>query len=105
MYESSHLIEKHRQLPFVEKYIMLGLVGDMGGEVLAHYAMPVGSILLVKLLLDMFGNLVLNFDVICSKFGLHWLSSTYLMAYAFISEESGMSMMVSLRGSDIGCTI
>ena len=84
---------------------MLRLVGDVGGEVLAYYAVPVGPVLLVELLLDMFGDPILHFDVVCSEFGLSKGACTSLMASAFMSEESGISMMVSLRESDISCII
>ena len=67
---SAHFVEEDGQLSLVEEYVVLGLVGNEGGEVLAHYAVPVRTVLLVELLLDVFGYSVLDLYVLSCVFGL-----------------------------------
>ena len=57
---SSRLEEEHSHLSHVEIDEMLGLMGDIGAEVPAHNAVPGGVVLLVKLLLDVGGDVLLD---------------------------------------------
>lgn len=60
--------------------------------------MPIGTIFLVKLFLDMFWHQVLNLDVIDSVFSLSIIQMiTYFIASAIMSELSGMSIMLSFE--------
>jgi hypothetical protein len=43
-------------MPFIEKNVVFGLVAYKRGKVFTDDAMPIGSILFVKLLFDMFAH-------------------------------------------------
>lgn len=57
-------------MSFVEEDIIFSLVADKGAEILADDAVPVGAVLLVKLLFDVFGHEIFCFEVVDCVFSL-----------------------------------
>lgn len=80
-------------MSLIEEDIILGLVANEGAEVLADHAVPVGAVLLIELLLDVFGHQVFHLQVVHCILGLNKDGSTSFMASAIMSELSGMSIM------------
>ena len=56
-------------MPFVKKYVVLGLVAHIRGEIFANNTMPVGAVFFVKFFLDVLGHFVFNFDIVDGPFG------------------------------------
>ena len=77
---SSNLVEQDGELTFVEEDIIFSLVANVGAEVFAHAAMPVRTVLLIELLLDMLGHQELGFEVIDCIFSLSDQRGTSRMA-------------------------
>jgi hypothetical protein len=83
-------------MTLVEEDVIFGLVAGIGGKVLTHDTMPVGTVLFIKLFLDVFGHEVLHLDVIDCVFSLYLFAmGTYFIASAIMSELSGMSTILS----------
>ena len=61
---SSEFVKQNGQLPDVEEYIMLTLVGYIARKVFSDAAMPVGTVGLIKELLDELTDLPLGFFLI-----------------------------------------
>ena len=51
-------------MTFIEEDIIFSLVADVGAEVFAHAAVPVRSVLLIELLLDVLGHQELSLEVV-----------------------------------------
>lgn len=77
---SSDFIEENGELSLIEEDIILSLVANKGAEVLADHAVPIGAVLLVKLLLDMLGHQVLHLQVVHRVLRLNLTSSTSFIA-------------------------
>lgn len=67
-------------MSLVEEDVILGLVADKRVEVFADYAVPVGAVLLVELLLDVFGHQVLCLEVVDCELSLISVQSTSFIA-------------------------
>lgn len=80
-------------MSLVEENVVFSLVADIRTEVFADYAVPVGSIFLIKFLLNVFGHKILDFEVVNCVLGLDWSRVTSLMASAIMSEPSAISIM------------
>ena len=48
-------------MSFIEENVIFGFVADVGAKVLADYAVPVGAVLLIEFLFDMFGHEIFHF--------------------------------------------
>lgn len=92
-------------MSLIEEDIVLGLVADKGTKVLAHHTMPVGSVLLVELLLYVFGHEVLHLEVVHCVLGLRCMRVTSFIASAIMSELSGMSIMFSFFIASVICNL
>lgn len=80
-------------MSFIEENVIFGFVADVGAKVLADYAVPVGAVLLIEFLFDMFGHEIFHFEVVDGIFGLNEWHFTSFMASAIMSDPSGISMM------------
>ena len=49
---------------------MFGLITDVRGKTFANHTVPIGTILLIKLIFDMLGHLELDLDIINCPFCL-----------------------------------
>jgi hypothetical protein len=63
---SSRLEEEHCDLPHIEVDEMFGLMCDVGSEVPANHTVPGGVVLLVKLLLDVGRDILLDVELLQS---------------------------------------
>lgn len=73
-------------MTFIEEDIIFRLIADIGGEILAYDAVPIGPVGFIEFLFDMFRYLILDFDIFNGPFRLNALTCTYLIASAAIPE-------------------
>ena len=66
----AQFVEQDRDRTLLEEHVSLRLVADLRIEVLAHDAVPVWAIVLIKVVFQMFRYLVLNLQVLHGVFGL-----------------------------------
>ena len=57
-------------MSLIKENVVFGLVANKRTEIFAHYAVPVSSVLLIKLFLDVLGHEILDFEVINCVLGL-----------------------------------
>jgi hypothetical protein len=68
--KSSYFIEEDGELPLVEEDVVFGLVANIGAEIFADDAVPVGAVLLIELFLDVFGHEVFCLECVHGVLGL-----------------------------------
>ena len=92
---SSDFVEEDGELSLVEEDVVFGLVTDEGTEVFADHTVPVGAVLLVKLLLYVLRHQVFRLQVVHCVLCLNYTNITSFMASAIMSDPSGISTMFS----------
>lgn len=102
---SSNFVEEDGKLPFIKENVIFGFIANEWAKVFANNTMPISSVFLVKLFLDVFGHKILDFEVINCIFCLYVIWDTSFIASAIISELSGMSILFSFLITSVICNL
>jgi hypothetical protein len=102
---SSNFVEENGELTLVKENVIFSLVADKGAKVFADNAVPIGSVLFVKLFFDVLGHQKLDFEVVNCVLGLYPKRGTSFIASAIMSELSGMSIMFSFLITSVMCNL